>query len=79
MKLRDLGAMRELPVQELNLRLQECEERLFRLRFAHAVVRVKNPAEIQSLRRHKARLMTWIKQKSKPGIAASSQLNAGKV
>ena len=63
MKSQDRAALRTLPEQELTLRLKECEEKLFKLKFANSVSPLKNGLQIQDLRRQKARLLTWIRQR----------------
>lgn len=63
MKSQELATFKELPLEELKVQLHENEEKLFKLKFAHAVTPLKNGLEIRNLRRHRARLMTWIRQK----------------
>ena len=63
MKSQERSAVRALPEQELELRLKECEEKLFKLKFANSVSPLKNGLQIQDLRRQRARLLTWIRQR----------------
>ncbi len=63
LKSQDKATIRELPLNELQVQLSECEEKMYKLSFANAVTRLKNGLEIRHLRRHRARLMTWIRQK----------------
>lgn len=65
MKSQDRASVRELPVQELKVQLKECEEKILRLRFANTIAPLKNGLELRNLRRHQARLITWIGQKEK--------------
>ena len=71
-KSQDLASLRELPVTDLQVQLQECEEKLAKLKFVHAAAPIKNPLEIRSLRRQKARLITWIHQKSSGQVQAKA-------
>ena len=63
MKSQDLAAIRGLPAEELKVQLRDCEDKLFKLRFAHAVTPLKNGLELRNLKRHRARLITWLHQK----------------
>lgn len=63
MKLQERNSMRELSADELKVRLRECEEKLMQLRLVNAVSRLKNGLEIRNIRRHRARLITWISQR----------------
>lgn len=73
MKPQELAAVRELPVNELKVQLRDLEEKLARTKFAHAVSPVKNPLQIRSMRRHKARLITWIRQKEQAGTKSAKK------
>lgn len=63
MKSQELSAIRELPLPELQVQLRETEEKLFKLKFAHKVSPLKNGLQLRGLKRHRARLITWIRQK----------------
>ncbi|MBI2119055.1 MAG: 50S ribosomal protein L29 [Elusimicrobia bacterium] len=63
MKAQDQANIRELPIPDLKLQLKDCEEKLFNLRFKNSISRLKNGLEIRELRKHKARLITWLRQK----------------
>ncbi len=65
MKIQEKQAIRELPVKELEAQLKELEEKLFRMRFSHAVTPLKNGLELRHMRRHRARILTWIRQKER--------------
>ena len=63
MKTKDKDAKRNLTVAELQSELRTTREKHFKIRFKHRVMPVENPMEIRNLRRHIARLETWIKEK----------------
>lgn len=68
MKANDRQAKKALPPAELQVELRHTQDKLFQLRFKHRVAAVANPAEIRSLRRHAARLKTWLGQKAAPAV-----------
>jgi ribosomal protein L29 len=47
----------------LESHLRKTQEKRFRLEFKHKTAPLDNPVELRQLRRHAARLKTWIKQK----------------
>lgn len=63
MKTHDRQAIAALNEAELKAQLRECEEKIFKLRMAHAVAPLKNGLEIRNLKIHRARLKTWLRQK----------------
>ena len=63
MKAKEKETKKSLSVAELGNELRTAEEKSFRLRFQNQVTPVKNPLEIRNLRRHIARLKTWINEK----------------
>jgi ribosomal protein L29 len=63
MKSQDRAVIKALPEPELRVQLKECEEKLFKLRFANAATPLKNGLEIRHLKTHRARLLTWLKGK----------------
>lgn len=67
MKAKDKDAKRNLSVAELQEELRSTREKHFRLRFKHKAMPVANPMEIQDLRRHIARLETWLREKQLAG------------
>ena len=69
LKGQDLSAIRQLPVKELQIQLKETEDKFYKLKFANSVSRLKNGHEIAHLRKHRARLMTWIREKELKGAA----------
>ena len=67
MKTKEKDAKRNLSVAELQAELRVTREKHFKLRFKHKAMPVTNPMEIQDLRRHIARLETWIREKELAG------------
>lgn len=63
MKAKEKESKKSLSVAELGSELRLAEEKSFRLRFQNQTMPVKNPLEIRNLRRHIARLKTWINEK----------------
>ncbi|OGR83327.1 MAG: 50S ribosomal protein L29 [Elusimicrobia bacterium RIFCSPLOWO2_01_FULL_54_10] len=68
-KGQDRAAVRQLPEKELQAQLKETEEKLFKLKFSNSITPLKNGHEIAHLRKHRARLLTWIRQKNIKGAA----------
>ena len=64
LKGQDLAAVRALPAKELEVQLKETEDKLFKLKFANAISPLKNGHGIAHLRKHRARLLTWIREKA---------------
>ena len=60
MKAKDL---KTLSVAELDKKLAELKEELFRLRFQHAINQLDNPNKIPETKRDIARVMTVLQQK----------------
>lgn len=63
MKGRDKENLFSHSAVELRAELVQAREKLFRLRFKHGSAPAKNPLELRTLRRHAARLETWIREK----------------
>ena len=57
----DLAAM---SVPQLEAKLRDAEEGLFRLHFRHSSNPIKNPMQIRLERREVARIKTWMRQKA---------------
>jgi large subunit ribosomal protein L29 len=57
-------SLKDLNVNDLKARIQEDEQRLKKLEFAHAISPLENPMSIRSLRKDVARLKTALAQKS---------------
>jgi len=58
-------SLHELSVSELQARLQESQEKSFKLKFQHASNPLKNPMEIRTARREIAKIRTILHQKEK--------------
>jgi len=54
----------ELTAEELNYKLKEAREKLFKMKFAHKTTPLKNPLGIRFARREIARILTVLKQKA---------------
>jgi large subunit ribosomal protein L29 len=55
--------VRELSVEEIQNKMSEAQEELFRLRFRGATQQIENPALIKSLRRDIARMRTILRER----------------
>ena len=58
-----LKSIKDLNEVELSARIQENDQRLKKLEFAHAISPLENPMSIRALRRDNARLKTELKKK----------------
>ncbi len=63
MKAADREAKRALSAAELLSELRQTQQRQFDLRLKKTAGSVSDPVEIRRLRRHAARLRTWLRQK----------------
>ena len=63
MKSKNWQEMRNMSDSELAVKLNDIQDKLFKLKFRHSAAPVKNPLEIRSLRRDIARIKTLIAQK----------------
>ena len=59
-----VSSMKDLNESDLKARIQEDEQRLKKLEFAHAISPLENPMSIRSLRKDIARLKTALAQKT---------------
>ena len=59
-----VNSLKDLNENDLKARIQEDEQRLKKLEFAHAISPLENPMSIRSLRKDIARLKTVLAQKS---------------
>jgi large subunit ribosomal protein L29 len=57
----------ELTKEELHVKLQENQDKLFKLKFQNTTAPLKNPREIRTTRRVIARALTFLRQK---GVSA---------
>ena len=55
--------VRELSVEDIQNKMSEAQEELFRLRFRGATQQIENPALIKSLRRDIARMRTILRER----------------
>ena len=76
MKAKDRENLRNHSALELRAELAAAREKLFRLQFKHGSSPVKNPLEMRGLRRHVARLETWIQEKKAAAAASAPQTAA---
>ena len=58
-----VNSLKDLNENDLKARIQEDEQRLKKLEFAHAISPLENPMSIRSLRKDIARLKTALAQK----------------
>ena len=62
-KIDFINSLKDLNEGDLKARIQEDEQRLKKLEFAHAISPLENPMSIRSLRKDVARLKTMLAQK----------------
>jgi large subunit ribosomal protein L29 len=65
MKSKNWNEIKNMTETELSLKLSQLQDKLFRLKFRHQTVPVKNPLEIRGMRRDIARIKTLVNQKRK--------------
>jgi large subunit ribosomal protein L29 len=58
-----LKSIKDLNEVELSARIQENDQRLKKLEFAHAISPLENPMSIRGLRRDNARMKTELRKK----------------
>ncbi|MCX5797359.1 MAG: 50S ribosomal protein L29 [Elusimicrobia bacterium] len=73
MKAKERENLRNHTAAELRVELTQAREKLFRLKFKNGVAPAKNPLELRNLRRHAARLETWIQEKKTAAAAPAPQ------
>ena len=56
--------LKQMTAEELNAKLKELKEELFRLRFQHAINQLDNPQKIVEVKRNIARVMTVLSEKN---------------
>ena len=56
--------LKKLSVEELNKKLAELKDELFKLRFQHAINQLDNPHKIADVKKDIARVMTVITEKN---------------
>ncbi len=57
--------LRELNIDELQLKVAEARKELFELRFKHSLHQLENTAQLPKLKREVARLRTILNEKSR--------------
>lgn len=57
------GEIRELTIDEINARVTQLQEELFRLRFRSATQELENPMLLRTLRKDIARLKTVLRER----------------
>ena len=55
--------IRELPTDELLMKLQDSKQELFNLRFAHATGSLKNPMQLNAVRKDIAKIKTILRER----------------
>ncbi|MDR3196105.1 MAG: 50S ribosomal protein L29 [Endomicrobium sp.] len=65
MKSKLWNEMKNMSGVELNAKLAELQDKLFKLKFRHLTAPVKNPLEIREIRRNIARIKTLIARPNK--------------
>jgi len=63
MKSKNWNEMKSLSSAELNVKLVDFQDKLFKLKFRHSAAPLKNGLEIRNLRRNVARVKTLLAQK----------------
>ena len=57
--------IRELPVDELRIRVKDLDDQLFRLRIQKAMGQLEAPAKVRDVRRDLARVKTILREKER--------------
>ena len=65
------NAMRDMSVDEMQVRVAELREELFNLRFRNSLKQLDNPLKIRESRREMARLLTVLNDKLRAAGAAA--------
>jgi large subunit ribosomal protein L29 len=63
MKKKQFNELKDASKDELMLKLEELQKKLFELKLKHSTVKIKNPMEIRNTRRDIARIKTLLRQK----------------
>ncbi len=67
MKAADRDAKKALSAAELLSELRQTQQKRFDLRLKRSTGSIQDPLELRRLRRHSARLLTWLRQKELGG------------
>ena len=62
--------IRELSVEELELKIKELKEELFQLRFQHAINQLDNPMRLKAGKKDIARIKTVLRQRELESVNA---------
>lgn len=62
--------IRELSVEELELKVKELKEELFQLRFQHAINQLDNPMRLKAVKKDIARINTVLRQRELENVNA---------
>ncbi|MCQ4023072.1 MULTISPECIES: 50S ribosomal protein L29 [unclassified Ruminococcus] len=62
--------IRELSVEELELKIKELKEELFQLRFQHAINQLDNPMRLKAVKKDIARIKTVLRQRELENVNA---------
>ncbi|MDR3307003.1 MAG: 50S ribosomal protein L29 [Endomicrobium sp.] len=73
MKSKLWNEMKNMTDVELNAKLAQLQDKLFKLKFRHWTAPVKNPLEIKEIRRNIARIKTLIVQKKESKIRQNNR------
>lgn len=75
MKIKEL---RQLPTEELRIRLRDTQEELANLKFQHALRQLDNPLKIRMLRRDIARLKTLLRERERAETLKKAKIEEAK-
>jgi large subunit ribosomal protein L29 len=62
------SAMRDMTVDEIQVRIAELREEMFNLRFRNTMKQLDNPLKIRESRREMARLLTVMREKESTAV-----------
>ncbi|MDR1511305.1 MAG: 50S ribosomal protein L29 [Endomicrobium sp.] len=65
MKDKNRDEIKNMPYVALEAKLEDLQDRIFKLKFRHSVTPLKNPLEIRKVRRNIARVKTFITHERK--------------
>ncbi len=67
------SAMRDMTVDELEVRLTDLREEMFNLRFRNTMKQLDNPLKIRESRREMARLLTVLREKERAAQSSGQE------
>ena len=73
MKAKQRETLENLSLAELKSQLNETREKRMKLLFKHRTAPLSNPLELRELRRHVARLQTWVTTREMAESAKASE------